>query len=145
MPMFKDYLCNLLSLDLAGPRFLGPRNAKIIRCLRIMIFINCFMLIAFGNIGFYFDANKFGQRIVVPWQVLLVLKILVAVSGGFQLISLPFLIIWRKYLMRKRREFREEQEMERRRNNAVHLPGMVHPYRMDSGRNPTSSGLFDHV
>lgn len=134
MPLFKDYLCSLLNLDLAG-----PRNSKIIRCLRIMIFINCFVLIAFGNIGFYFDANKSGQRIVVPWQVLLVFKILVAVSGGFQLISLPFLIIWRKYLMRKRREFREEQEMERRRNDDVHSPDM------EPGRNPTSSGLFNLV
>ena len=85
MPMFKDYLCSLLNLDLAG-----PRNSKIIRCLRIMIFINCFVLIAFGNIGFYFETNKDDQRIVVPWQVLLVFKILVTMSGGFQLISLPF-------------------------------------------------------
>ena len=135
MPLIKDYLCSLLNLDLAG-----PRNSKIIRCLRIMIFINCFVLIAFGNIGFYFE-TKFedDQRIVVPWQVLLVFKILVATFGGFQLISLPFLIIWRKYLMRKRREFHEEQEMERRRNDDVYSPYMI------PGRNPTSSDLFNHV
>ena len=85
MPLVKDYLCSLLNLDLAG-----PRNSKIIRCLRIMIFINGFVLIAFGNIGFYFETNEDDQRIVVPWQVLLVFKILVTMSGGFQLISLPF-------------------------------------------------------
>ena len=85
MPLVKDYLCSLLNLDLAG-----PTNSKIIRCLRIMIFINGFVLIAFGNIGFYFETNEDDQRIVVPWQVLLVFKILVTMSGGFQLISLPF-------------------------------------------------------
>ena len=126
-------LCGLLSLDLAG-----PRNSKIIRCLRIMIFINCFTLIAFANIGFYFDTNNYERRIVVPWQVLLALKILVAVSGVFQLVSIPFLIMWRKYLHRKRRELRM-QEMFRQRND----DGSV--FTLPQGRNPTSSSMFDHV
>ena len=41
--------------------------------------------------------------------------------------------------MRKRRELREEQEMEMRRNHDVHSPYMI------PGRNPTSSDLFNHV
>ena len=143
-----DSLCRLINLDMSG-----PRNYKIIRCLRIMILINCFMLIAFANIGFYFDANKHASRIFVPWQVLLVFKILVAVSGGFQLISIPFLIIWRIVLIRKlRARRRQEQEMIERRNDHAwaiarrndqnaHRPEMD----LESGRNPTSSDLFGHI
>ena len=99
------------------------------------------MLIAFANIGFYFDANRHAQRIVVPWQVLLTFKILVTVSGGFQIISLPFLIIWRIYLTKKRRELqrREGQEMVGRRDDDVVSP------EIESGRNPTTNDLFDHV
>ena len=41
--------------------------------------------------------------------------------------------------MRKRREFHEEQEMERRRNDGVHSPDM------EPGRNHTSSNLFNLV
>ena len=101
------------------------------------------MLIAFANIGFYFDANRHAQRIVVPWQVLLTFKILVAVSGGFQIISLPFLIIWRIYLTKKRRELqrREGQEMVGHRDDHVDRPEMD----LESGQNPTSSDLFDHI
>ena len=108
-----------------------------------MIYINCFMLIAIANIGFYFDANRQAQRIIVPWQALLTFKILVAVSGGFQLISLPFLIIWRIFLIRKRRELyqREGQEMVGRREYGVHSPEM----NLESGQNPTSNDLFDHI
>ena len=126
-------LCSLLSLDLAG-----PRNDRIIRCLRIMILINCFTLIVFANTGFYFETNKHEKRIVVPWQVILALKILAAVSGVFQLVSIPFLIMWRKYLHRKRRELRM-QEMVRQRND----DGSV--FTLPQGRNPTSSSMFDHV
>ena len=131
----QNYLCHLLNLDLP------QRNSNLIRCLRVMIFINCFMLIAFANIGFYFDANRHAQRIVVPWQVLLTFKILVTVSGGFQIISLPFLIIWRIYLTKKRRELqrREGQEMVGRRDDDVVSP------EIESGRNPTTNDLFDHV
>ena len=124
--------CGLLNLDLAG-----PRNSKIIRCLRIMIFVNCFTLIVFANTGFYFETNEHEKRIVVPWQVILALKILVAVSSVFQLVSIPFLIMWRKYLHRKRRELRM-QELERQRND----DGPV--FRLPA-RNPTSSSMFDHV
>jgi len=115
-------------------------NLNLIRCLRVMIFVNCFMLIPFANIGFYFDANRHAQRIVVPWQVLLSFKILVAISGGFQLISLPFLVIWRIYLTKKRQELqrREGQEMVGERVD------MVSP-EIESGRNPTTNDLFDHV
>ena len=132
-----NFLCHLINLDLP------QRHLKLIRCLRIMIFINCFMLIAFANIGFYFDANRHSQRIVVPWQVLLTLKILVTVSGGFQIVSLPFLIIWRIYLTKKRRELqrREGQEMIGRREDGVHSPE-IDP---ESGQNPTNSDFFDHV
>ena len=131
----QNSLCHLLNLDLP------QRNSNLIRCLRVMIFINCFMLIAFANIGFYFDANRHAQRIVVPWQVLLTFKILVAVSGGFQIISLPFLIIWRIYFTKKRRELqrREGQEMVGRRDDDVVSP------EIESGRNPTTNDLFDHV
>ena len=133
----RDSLCRVISLDLAG-----SGNYKLIRCLRIMILINCFMLIAFANIGFYFDANQHAPRIYVPWQVLLVFKILVAVSGGFQLISIPFLIIWRIVLLRKlRARRRQEQEMIGRRNDHAHRPEVD----LESGRNPTSSDLFGHI
>ena len=132
-----DSLCRLINLDMSG-----PRNYKLIRCLRIMILINCFMMIAFANIGFYFDANQHAPRIFVPWQALLVFKILVAVSGGFQLISIPFLIIWRIVLIRKlRARRRQEQEMMERRNENAHRPEID----LESGRNPTSSDLFGHI
>ena len=132
-----DSLCRLINLDMSG-----PRNYKLIRCLRIMILINCFMLIAFANIGFYFDANQHASRIYVPWQALLVFKILVAVSGGFQFISIPFLIIWRIVLIRKlRARRRQEQEMMERRNENAHRPEID----LESGRNPTSSDLFGHI
>ena len=138
LPMCKflprDSDCKLINVDLAG-----PQKYKLIRCLRIMILINCFLLIAFANIGFYFDTNKHAPRILVPWQVLLTFKILVAVAGGFQLISISFLIIWRIVLLRKLHERRREEREMRRRND--HRPWMD----LESGRNPTSSDLFGHI
>ena len=137
LPMCKflprDSDCILINVDLAG-----PQKYKLIRCLRIMILINCFLLIAFANIGFYFDTNKHAPRILVPWQVLLTFKILVAVAGGFQLISISFLIIWRVLLLRKLLERRRE---EREMIDRSRRPWMD----LESGRNPTSSDLFGHI
>ena len=59
-----------------------------------MIFINCFILIELANIGFNFDTNK-------NWKLAIASKIFAVVSGGFQSIALPFLILLRKYLERR--------------------------------------------
>ena len=76
MPVNTDNLCRRLcivtNLDPAGP---GKYN--LIRFLRIMIFINCFILTALANIGFYFDTKKNRKMDIAS-------KILAAVSGGYQ-------------------------------------------------------------
>ena len=81
--------------------------------LKMMVRINCFILIATTNIslavgigylvcegsGFlYFEENKhFNDRpIVVSWLILKVFIISMMISAGFQLIAMSFLTIWKK-------------------------------------------------
>ena len=104
----------------------------LIQFLRIMIFINCFILIELANKGFYFDTNK-------NWKLAIASKILAVVSGGFQSIALPLLILRRKYL--ERRYF--EREMTGRNVVICRIP--VRLPEIINGRNPTNNDLFDHI
>ena len=131
MPLYTDNLCRRLCIETNLDQA-GLRKYILIRFLRIMIFINCIILIELANIGFYFDTN-------MNWKLAFASKILAVVSGGFQSIALPFLILLRKYL--ERRYF--ERKMTERNvviwRIPVRLPEIV------NGRNLKNNDLFDHI
>ena len=108
------------------------RGVKVFTCLKRTILINCFILIAFANIGFYIH----GQPIVFPWLV--IFKILMAVSSGLQLLSLSFLMIWKIILDRNESRAAREYLIELR--NYENLSRVI-----PEGRNPTNCYMFTLV
>ena len=106
------------------------RGVKVFKCLKRTILINCFILIAVANIGFYIQPNVFPRLVII--------KILVVVSSGLQLLSFAFLMIWKIILDHKESRAAREYLIELR--NYENLSRVI-----PEGRNPTNSYMFTLV